>query len=114
VVGVPWLCAPKAIGVGPKKLLKEITIGCQCRASQQKLSHRKLGGLTRATAMVVWSGNDEHGVKLRTVDYPVRPVDKFVELTADLPAGRTRQDLKFKVPWWVAKDGEPFRWPAPE
>jgi hypothetical protein len=71
---------------------------------QQKVSHQKLDGLTRATAVIAWMGECGHEVHLHESDYPVHPVDKFVELTADLPRGPVRTKIDQTLPWWTASE----------
>jgi hypothetical protein len=105
---VPWKSSPYVIAVGPRRLHKEMGTALNARVFQQKLSHRKLGRLLQATALVFWSGENGHEVQLRSNDYPVRPVDKFVELTVELPSWKTRLEINNRLTWWRAKDKEPF------
>jgi hypothetical protein len=75
--GIPWTSASYTIAVGPRRLHKEMSAALNACVFLQKLSHRKLGGLTQATVLIFWSGENGHEVHLRRNDYPVQPVDKF-------------------------------------
>jgi hypothetical protein len=78
---------------------------------QGKVTHRKLGGLTKAATVVIWGGGCGDRWRLRDACYPKRPTNRFVEVASDLPRGSVRRDLQHQELWWSAATDEPFRWP---
>jgi hypothetical protein len=62
-------------------------------------------------AVIWWSGRGGNEVRMREGIYPTLPVNKFVELTVDLPCGKARRLLEDKQLWWTADDEKPFKWP---
>ena len=82
--------------------------------SRHRLSHRKLGGLTVATVEFWWYGENEMSLRLGGEGYPKRPLNKFVNLTANLPVGVDARKIRNQKAWWRSHDDRPFGWPFPE
>jgi hypothetical protein len=81
--------------------------------SKHRLTHRTLGGLSVAAVEFWWKGRNEFMVKLMSLKYPKRPVNKFLNLATALPMGPEARDLRKTSSWWTASSNKPFGWPFP-
>jgi hypothetical protein len=76
-----------------------------------EITHRKLGGLTKATTVVSWGGGYGGMLRLRDAHYLQRPTNRFMDIASDLPRGSIRKAVQDQEPWWSAASNEPFKWP---
>jgi hypothetical protein len=67
-----------------------------------------------STTMFSWAGEGGESVRLREGKYAMRPVDKFVEVAAEIPRGRAVRDVVQEEVFWRAGDNLPINCPPPQ
>jgi hypothetical protein len=111
---VPFAASSRQGVLGALSVRKEFRRNTRSRIFKQHVAHRKIGGLTMSTTMFSWAGEGGESVRLGGGKYPMRPVDKCVEVAAEIPRGRSVHDVVQKEVFWRAGDNLPFNWPPPQ
>jgi hypothetical protein len=91
--------ARRIIVIGPTRSIRSVFQNRMKKGTwQAKVTHRKLGGLTKAATVMVWGGGCGDRVRLRDVCYPKRPMNRFIEIASNLPRGSVRRDVQDQQP----------------